>query len=758
MNQSYKLITAVVFMFVLCVCGLNISEAQAQRINQIRIEGAERIDPSTIMTYLEIQSGDEFNTYSMNKSIKTLYATGLFADVLLYQQGNDLVVKVVENPIINEIAFEGNEKIKDENLLSEVSLRPRTVLTRTKVQADTERLLDIYRLSGRFAAKVEPKVIKLDQNRVNLVFEIDEGPETRIRKVNIIGNEYFSDGQLESVISSKESRWYRFLTSNDKYDPDRLAYDAELLRRHYLNHGFADIQVESSTAELSPDQKDFFLTFIVSEGERYKVNNIEIVSRIPELSGNQLVDAITFEKGDWYNAEEVERTIVELTEKAGNLQYAFVDIRPSVNRDRDNNLIDITFTVNESRKVFVERIDINGNVRTLDEVIRREFTLVEGDAYNRTKMTKSEQNIRNLDFFETVSVEERPGSTPDKTIVDVNVQEKSTGELSIGAGFSTQDGPLAEFRIREKNLLGRGQELAFSTTIAGERTEFDLSFTEPYFLKRDLSAGIDLFRITRDQDELAYDLNRTGGGLRLGYPVAKDLRQTLGYRLEQNDIQDVDPAASFFIRAQEGERTTSAISQQLVYDTRDSILDPTEGLVTRFTTEVAGLGGDAQYVQNRIGANYFYPIRDQWIFSVLGEGGYIFGYGDEDVQVNERFYLGGNTLRGFERSGVGPRDVATDDSLGGNTFYRGSVELAMPSGLPEDLGVRAHVFSDFGSLWNVDDSGATVEDENSLRLSVGAGLSWRSPLGPLRVDFATPILDEEYDVDEVFRFSFGTSF
>lgn len=757
MNKNYRH-SALVFALLLGFFVLSTVPAEAQRINQIRIEGSERIDPSTVMTYLEIQSGDEFNSYNMNKSIKTLYATGLFADVVLYQEGQDLVVKVVENPIINEIAFEGNDKIKDENLLSEISLRPRTVLTRTKVQADTERLLDIYRLSGRFAAKVEPKIIKLDQNRINLVFEIDEGPETRIRKVNFIGNSRFSDSQLESVISSKESRWYRFLTSNDKYDPDRLAFDSELLRRHYLNHGYADVQIESSTAELSTDEKDFFLTFIVNEGERYKVNNIEIVSRIPELSGSQLVDAITFEKGDWYNAEEVERSIVELTERAGNLQYAFVDIRPGIQRDRENNLVDITYTINESNKVFVERIDINGNVRTLDEVIRREFTLVEGDAYNRAKLTKSEQNVRNLDFFETVSVEERPGSTPDKTVIDVNVQEKSTGELSVGAGFSTNDGPLAEFRIREKNLLGRGQELAFSTTLAGERTEFDLSYTEPYFLKRDLSAGIDLFRITRDQDELAYDLKRTGAGLRLGYPVARDMRQTLGYRIEKNDIQDVDPLASFFIRAQEGERTTSAVSQQLVYDTRDNILDPTEGLITRFTTEVAGLGGDAKYIQNRLGANYFYPLRDQWVLSLLGETGYVFGYGDEDVQVNERFYLGGNTLRGFERSGVGPRDIGTDDSLGGNIFYRGSVELGLPSGLPEDLGVRTHIFSDFGSLWDVDDSAASIEDENSIRLSVGAGVSWRSPLGPLRVDLATPILDEEYDKDEVFRFSFGTSF
>ncbi len=390
--------------------------------------------------------------------------------------------------------------------------------------------------------------------------------------------------------------------------------------------------------------------------------------------------------------------------------------------------------------------------------MRREFEVVEGDAYNRSRLQRSEQNIRNLDFFETVQVEELPGSTPDKTVIDVQVQEKSTGELSLGAGFSTNDGPLAEFRIQERNLLGRGQNLGFAVTLAGERSEADISFTEPYFLGRDLSAGFDLFRVTRNQDELSFEQRQTGGALRIGYPVAKNLRQSFSYRFDENDIRDVDVTASRFIRDQEGVRSTSAISQRLVYDTRDSILDPTEGLVARWESEVAGLGGDAKYFSNIVGANYFYPIRDQWVFSLLGEAGLIFGYGDEDVEINERFFLGGQNLRGFERAGVGPRDIVANDSLGGNQFYRGSVELGFPSGLPEDLGVRGHLFSDFGTLYDIDESDPDIVDEDSIRASVGAGISWRSPLGPIRVDFATPILDEEFDETEVFRFSFGTNF
>jgi len=734
------------------------SLSAAERISQIRIEGAERIDPATVMTYLEVQVGDEFSAYNLNRSLKTLYGTGLFADVLLYQEGRELVVQVTENPIINEIAFEGNDKVKDEDLEREISMRSRTVLTRSKIQNDVERLMEVYRRSGRFAAQVDPKIIRLDQNRVNLVFEINEGPETRIRGINFVGNKKFSDSKLERAISSKESRWYRFMTANDRYDPDRLAYDRELLRRFYLDHGYADFQIEAAMAELSPDQKDFFVTFTVNEGDRYRINSVNVMSRIPDLNTEGLAKIVEFKAGDWYDAGKVEQGILDLTEYVGNKQYAFVDIRPKIDRNRSEQTIDITYVINESSKVFVERINVNGNVRTLDEVVRREITLMEGDPYNTAKLQRSEQKVRNLDFFETVKVETRPGTSPDKTVIDVDVQEKSTGELSVGAGFSTSDGPLAEFRIRERNLLGRGQDLSFATTIAGERSEFDLSFTEPYFLDRNISTGVDLFHITRNQDELSYDQTKTGAGFRLGYPVAKNWRQNLEYRIEENEITDVDSDSSRFIIEQEGERTTSAISQRLVYDTRDSIIQPTEGLITRFETEVAGIGGDARYVSNRLGANYFYPIRDQWVLSVLGEAGLVFGYGDEDVEINERFYLGGSSLRGFERSAVGPRDTDTDDSLGGNRFYRGSTELAFPSGLPEDLGIRGHIFTDFGSLWDVDDSGAGVEDKGSLRMSFGGGISWRSPLGPVRVDLAKPVIKEDYDEEELFRFSFGTSF
>jgi outer membrane protein insertion porin family len=753
---------SVLFLLLAIFVG-DISPAQAQRqevIREIRINGAERIEPTTVLSYLGVEVGESASSETLNQALKNLYSTSLFADVAMRLDRNILFVDVIENPVINEIAFEGNDEIEDNQLLAEISARPRQVFTRTQVQNDVSRINQIYRRSGYFATSVDPKIIRLDQNRVNLVFEIVEGAETKIKGIRFVGNEVFDDDTLRSELATKEDRWYRFLSSDDRYDPDRLEFDKELLRRFYLKEGYADFQVISANAELAKDKEDFFITFTVDEGDRYRIGNLAIDSNLRGFDGSELIDTVTFLPGQWYNANEVEATVEAMTDELGDRQYAFVDVRPDIQRNGAEDLIDVTFRIAESPRVFVERIDINGNVRTLDNVIRREMLIVEGDPFNRSKLAKSEQRLRDLDFFEVVDVRTARGSAPDKIIIDVSVSEKSTGELSVGAGFSTNDGPLADLSIRERNLLGKGQDLLFSTTIAGERTQFDASFTEPYFLGRDLSAGADLFLVETDfQDESSFDQKRTGGAVRIGYPLSEKTRQSWRYRLEENEITDVDSNASRFIRDQEGERMTSALSQRLTYDDRDSRLFPTEGLFSWLDAEVAGLGGDASYVSSKIGSNYYIPIyKRSVVFDILGEVGAITGWNDEDVEINERFYLGGNTLRGFERSGVGPRDANTRDSLGGNFFYRGSAELKFPIGLPEELGVAGHTFSDFGSLWDIDETGNDILDENSLRLSAGVGLSWRSPLGPIRIDVARPIIDEDFDEDELFRFSFGTRF
>ncbi len=747
-------------IIVALICVISTAAWAAETLREIRVNGAQRIEPSTILTYLNIQTGQPLTDDVMNEGLKNLFATGLFADVKMRQDGGTLLVDVLENPIINEIAFEGNDRIEDGELMSEISLRPRQVYTKTKVQNDVARVYQLYQRGGRFAVAIEPKIIELDQNRVNLVFEIVEGDVTAIKGIKFVGNSAFDDDQLRAELSTKEERWYKFFSSDDRYDEDRVKFDEELLRRFYLKNGYADFRVASSNAELSEDKESFYLTFTVEEGQRYRINTIEIVSDLRGFDAAPLRDDVTFVPGEWYDADAVQASQDKMAARLGDEQYAFAEIDPKVVRNTADNSVNIVFEVAESPRVFVERIDIHGNVRTIDKVIRREILLVEGDPFSRSKLERSEQRLRDMNFFENVVVKTEPGTAPDKTVIDIEVTEQSTGELSIGAGFSSQDGPLADLRIRERNLLGKGQDLTFATTFAGKKTEFDASFTEPYFLDRDLSAGVDAFHITRDlQDESSYDQRRTGAALRMGYPLSEKWRQSLKYRFEQNEIRDVDANASRYIRDQEGERITSAVSQRLTYDDRDSTLYPADGLNAWFDLEGAGLGGDAKYVSGDIGASYYIPFFEKKVvLNFMGETGAIQGISNEDVEINERFMLGGNNLRGFEKGGIGPRDRSTDDALGGNLYYRGTAELTFPIGFPDEMGVAGHAFTDFGSLWDIDETGPNIIDDNSLRAAAGVGVSWKSPMGPVRVDFSAPYIKESYDQEENFRFSFGTRF
>ena len=723
------------FIFLICLSGISYAQ---QTLREIKVSGLERLEPETVSSYMQVSPGQPITQQVIDSALRDLFETGLFADVKIRAENGIMTVFVKENPIINQIAFEGNDRIEDEELMAEIAIRPRQVYSRTKVQAAVTRLSQLYRRQGRFSAVIDPKIIQLDQNRINLVFEVSEGEITKVRSIRFVGNERFSDDQLRGEITTKETRWYRFITADDRYDPDRLAFDQELIRRFYLREGYADFNLVSVNSELSRDSEDFFITFTIDEGERYKFGDVRIDSRISNFDASILEPEISFLEGDWYNAETVQQTTAGMTNALGDLQYAFVNVRPVPNKNREEKTIDIALQINETPRVFVERININGNVRTLDKVVRREMELVEGDPFNRSKVAESEQNIKDLGYFESVKVEAKQGSAPDKSVVDIEVEERSTGELSVGAGFSTNDGPLADFRVRERNFLGRGQDVLLAATVAGERTEFDFSFTEPHFLNRDLSAGFDLFHITRDlQDESSFDQERSGGALRIGYPLSEHWRQTLRYRYEYNNIDNVDASASLFIRDQEGERTTSAISQRISYEDVDSTLFPTDGLLGWFETEYAGIGGDANYVSAELGASYFTPVYGDIVFNLLGEVGGIHGVGDEDVEINERFFLGGTTLRGFEQAGIGPRDITTEDALGGNYFYRGTAELSFPVFLPDELGVKGHAFSDFGSLWDIDETSTLAnpfDDNQTLRTSAGVGVSWRSPFGPIRVD------------------------
>lgn len=744
---------------------VNFASASAQTsgsqaiVREIRIEGTQRIEPETVRSYMRVNPGDRFDPARLDRSLKNLFSSGLFADVTLRREGETLVVTVVENPIINRIAFEGNDRLDDDTLSVEITLRPRVVFTRTKVQSDVQRLLEIYRRSGRYAATVEPKVIQLSQNRIDLVFEVGEGPKTTIESINFIGNRHFSDSDLEDEITTEESGIMSFLTlsSTDTYDPERLAFDRELLRRFYLNEGYADFRAVSVLAELLPDREGFIVTFTVEEGERQKFGRIDIVTTLPNLDPEVLREHLIPEEDEWYNAKEVEDTVQALTDAVGNLGHAFVDIRPKIDRDRENRIVKVTFDIQEGPKVFVERIEIEGNVRTLDRVIRREFRLVEGDAFNTAKQRRSRQRIQNLGYFQSVTVESEPGSTPDRAVIRVEVEEQSTGDLTFGAGFSTSAGVLGNVGLRERNFLGRGQDARISATLSTEQTAFNLSFTEPYFLGRNVSAGADLFRIKNNSDDQSFDVVRNGGSLRAGFSWRERLRQTVRYTLEDQEITDVDSNAALLVKDEAGRFLESVVGHELTLDHRDNRFDPHDGYVLRLRNDIAGLGGDVRFLKSSVAGAYFYPLSETLTLAVKGEFGNIFGLA-QDTRISDRFFLGGQNCRGFRFAGVGPRDKVSDDALGGKNFYTATTEFSFPLGLPDQFDIRGRFFGDVCSAWDLDRENTDTQDVATPRISVGFGITWRSPFGPIVADVGFAVNKESFDETELLNFSFGTQF
>jgi outer membrane protein insertion porin family len=737
------------------------------QIDEIVIRGTQRIEPTTVRSYLEVDPGDRFDAQRLNSSLKSLYDTGLFEDVVLSREGDRLIVDVEENPIINRIAFEGNDELDAETLRQEVELRPRVVYTRTKVQNDVDRLLEVYRRNGYYGAEIEPKLIELEQNRVDLVFEVDEGPETEVRAINFVGNEAFSDGDLRDAIATEESAWWKILGANDTYDPDRLSFDREQLRRFYLSEGYAEFEVRSAVAELTPDREAFVLTFTVSEGDRYTFGEIDVSSSLEGLDPEQVEDAVTTEQGDWYDATAVEETISNLEQAVGDLGYAFVEVRPETDRDRENDTIGITYRIQEGPKVFVERIQITGNVRTLDRVIRREFQLVEGDAFNASKLRRSRERIRDLGFFKEVNVNTERVEGEAATVVNVDVQEQSTGSLTFGAGFSTSDGPLGAVQLRERNLLGKGQDLQLNLTISGASQRYDIAFTEPYFLGEPVSAGFDLFRTStsRDNDTFGglsndsrtYDETETGGALRTGYEVIDHWRQNWRYRFSRREVDNVDNNAALVIQQSEGTTDLSSITHRLTFEdvVQENMIS--EGFTAFTENTFAGVGGDVTFLKNVVGAEWYQPVTDEWTIHLGGEVGNMFGIG-EDTRINDRFFIGSNKIRGFDSAGVSPRDAPTGDPIGAQNYYAGTAEVRFPFAFGSDLPVRGRVFTDVGASFGVDSSPNQIEESSSPRVAVGVGLSWNSPAGPLELDLGFPVVKEDFDEEQIFKFSFGTSF
>ena len=724
-------------------------------VSEIAISGNSRVSDSTISAYLPVRVGDAISEDSLDNAIDSLFATKLFNDVTINIDGTRISIAVVENPIVNRVNIEGNDVLDDERLLAELDIQPRRVFTRKVAVDATQKLLEIYRLSGRYGAEITPQVIRLDNNRVDLIFEVDEGPLIKVTSISFIGNETFSDFALRQVISSRQVRWWAFLSSVDKYDESRLDYDARLLRQFYLGRGYANIQIKRAQGGLLADRSGFALTFEIDEGTRYKLRDVSFTSQITDIDVSKFRDDIPLEKGDWYNVKGLEQGLLNVTNSLGNLGYAFVDVRPQVTPDTDSNELDIEISIGEGRKNYIERIEVVNNSRTRDTVIRRELEVVEGDPYNQLKLDKSLRNIKNLGFFRTVDISTVRGSADDQTIAKINVEEQSTGDFSIGVGYSSLDKSTVSLGVNERNFLGSGRGLKFSTSLSESRSDYRLGLTEPYFLDRDLRGSAEIFNQKLENSTLT--TKSTGVNLGVAFDAADDYYHRIGYELSSADSTQSSTTATSLTGEENKDLLRSALSYTIGRSTLDNRFDPTEGYLYELDETVSGLGGDVTFMKTSVRASYFKPLNfNSFILGVRGRAGFVDGLG-EKVTQSARFYLGGRTVRGFDSSGIGPRDTGANSAVGGNYMYSATAEIVSSYGLSEDLGVRWTVFSDIGSVWDTDyPSGVTGANDDSLRQSVGVGFLWDTAVGPLTFYWADAVSKSSHDQLKRFQFNIGT--
>lgn len=746
----------------------------AGTVSAIRVEGNQRIEAGTIRSYMLVQPGDRFDADRLDRSLKTLYATGLFQDVHLSRAGDTLVVTVVENPIVNRVAFENNHKLTDDQMRPEMQTKPRAVFTPALADADRQHILDMYARRGYYDATVEPQIIRLDQNRVDVVFQINDGTATLISRIAVVGNKAFSEDRLGEVINSREQRWWRFLSSSDQYDPERLNFDKELLRRFYLKNGYADVQIFDATAELAPDRKSFFVTFTLKEGERYRVGKVSITSQLRNLSGDSLREMLQMREGDWYDGDAVGRTSDAIEEAVHNRGYAFVEVKPRVTRDTAKHIVDLTFDIGEGPRVYVERIDIQGNTRTKDKVIRREFRLAEGDAYSQEAVRKTRTRLNDTAFFTSVDIGTTPGSASDKAVLTTRIAEKATGELTFGGGYSTDAGALLDVGLAERNLVGTGINASINGVLAQKRTSVQVSVTDPYFLDRNLVAGGDLFLIqTNYLGTQPYDERREGFALRVGYDFNENLRQVVSYSLVNRSVYNVFSGASAFITNEAGTTLLSQLSQVLSLDYRDSRLYPHSGYIVELGTDAAGLGGDVKFLRNTLTGAYYIPLdrmfgSSDWGIKIGASAGYLYRLGGKELII-DRFFLGGDNLRGFQTGGAGPHDTSTGDPLGGRFLWTQTTEFRFPLPVSADLGLSGRAFVDVGALTEANFQNASacttsastpcqISASSAPRVGAGVGISWRTQFGLINVDLAPFVMKQAHDQTQLFRFGFGTRF
>ena len=756
----------MIFRHIIFLCTILFTvSAYGETIDKIVIQGNERIESNTIKSYINITAGVSFNNDNIDTSLKKLYASNLFQKVNISVKGKTLFIKVVENPKINLVVFEGNSKIKTKDLEADIILRPRAIYTKAKVQEDVNHIIELYNKNGRFSAKVTPQVIALPQNRVNLIYKIEEGPIAKIAKIKFVGNNSFSNRRLESELSSKETHWYYFLSNSDKFNPSRIEYDRELLTRFYQSRGFADFKIISIITNISSRKERFYITITVDEGNRYDFGEINIQSELKDSSIklNELKSQVTTESGDLYDVRKIEKSVDAIIKTINNQGYAFVDIAPEVTLDQEKKLVNITYHIGESRRVYIDKINIKGNVRTSDKVIRREFRLSEGDPYNSTKITRSDQRINNLDFFEKANIETVRTDEPDKVNLNLKVQEKSTSSINIAGGFSTSDGPLAKIGFNEPNLLGNGQDLSLSLMKTESRLDADISFTEPYLFDMPLAGTVRVFSNNSDRSSKYHrgnDTNSNGIMFILGYELTEHLKHQVYYSFSNNKVGNVPDDASDALKSQVGTKTNSMIGQALIYNKLDSNSTPTNGYFMSLNQDYAGLGGSTKFIRHVVKSRYYYPImNDDVILTISAELGNIRGVDGNDVSINDSFFLGGNTLRGFEYAGVGPRAKKDLSSLGGRNYYTGSAEVKFPLGFGKEMGLFGSVFVDTGTLYKVDVADhSKIWDSKTVRSAYGVGMGISTPMGPIRVHYAVPINKAFFDKEKHFDILFSTVF
>ncbi len=739
----------------------NSAVSDTKTITSITVEGSQRLEADTVLTYTKLRVGGSYTHETLDAALRDLYASELFQKVEIRDNNGALTVVIQENPVINRIVLEGNKRLKDEKIRPEIKMAPRQIYTRSKVRADVARIIELYRRQGRFAAVVDPKLVKLDQNRVDIVYEINEGPKSKVRQINIIGNTVFSDGELRGEMATKQGRWFRFFSSGTSYDPDRMAYDQQKMRQFYLTNGYADFRVVSAVAELTSNKQDFIITYVIEEGERYKFGDVKVESDLRDLSSEGLTRALRLHKGDWYNAKDAEDTIEQLNQTAGLFGYAFADVQPDYKRDKDARTMSLTFKIANAPRVYVERIDINGNTLTQDKVVRREFRLQEGDAFNTFQVKRSQDRINSLGFFqEKLEVEQKPGSAEDRVVLETNVEEKSTGELSLSAGFSSLERFILSASVTQRNFRGMGQELRTSIDYSSYSKSIQAGFTEPYFLDRNMALGFDIFRqdmnsfnyYSTDNRNTTYSQVRTGFQIRGGVPITEYLSLGLRYGLTFDDVtldrytyytnnsgsgipgdsstDNCDPLkAGRYLCDAIGKRVTSTLGYSLVYEAHDNRIRPTRGYSVSLSQDFAGLGGNVSYIRTTLSADKYWSLGKGFIFSVSGQASYIKSFqsgssaSSDPVRLVDRFFLGEPQIRGFDIRGVGPRiirkpylndangnitgvsedrDTWSDDALGGRALYLAHAELEIPLGAgARDMGLRPSIFADLGAVWGL---------------------------------------------------------